>query len=272
MARTVADAVAVLDVISGPDDADPVTASSADRKAASYAAALVEGSLSGSRIGVARQVSDRENADEEVLVAFTEALDAMRAQGATIIDPIEIRELDEIPRGAYWCPRFKTDLEAYLESLGPGAPFQTLQQIIDSGGFHPSVGSRLQFFQGIEKPPEENERCISSLENHERLRQGVRRVLAENQLDAIVYPTWSNPPRLIGDLNSPAGDNSQILSPQTGFPAVTVPMGFVRGGLPVGLQFFGEAWTEETLIRLAYSYEQATKHRVPPGSAPALGK
>ena len=83
-------------------------------------------------------------------------------------------------------------------------------------------------------------------------------------LDALVYPTWSNPPRLIGDLNTPAGDNNQLFSPGTGFPALTVPMGYTRGGtLPAGLQFFGRAWSEPTLIRAGV--------RLRAGDAPSPG-
>src|SRR4029079_3400630 len=80
------------------------------------------------------------------------------------------------------------------------------------------------------------------------------------QLDALVYPTWSNPPRLIGDLNRPAGDNSQLCSPTPVIPAMTVPMGYTRGNaLPAGMTFFGRAFDESRLIKLAYGYEQATK-------------
>ena len=92
------------------------------------------------------------------------------------------------------------------------------------------------------------------------------------QLDALAYPTWSNPPRLIGDLNTPHGDNSQLFSPSTGFPAITVPMGYTRGGLPAGLQLLGRAWSEPTLFGLAFAYEQATRHRHAPPSTPALAK
>ena len=98
-------------------------------------------------------------------------------------------------------------------------------------------------------------------------------MLEADRLDALVYPTWSNVPRLIGDLNTPAGDNSQDLSPHTGFPAITVPMGLVgegSPGLPVGITFLGDAWTEPRLIELAYSFEQATQHRTPPETAPPL--
>jgi Asp-tRNA(Asn)/Glu-tRNA(Gln) amidotransferase A subunit family amidase len=86
-----------------------------------------------------------------------------------------------------------------------------------------------------------------------------------------VYPTWSNPPRLIGDLNTPHGDNNQLFSPSTGFPAITVPMGWLlEGRLPAGLQFFGRQWDEARLIRLAYAYEQATRHRRAPATTPVL--
>jgi Asp-tRNA(Asn)/Glu-tRNA(Gln) amidotransferase A subunit family amidase len=86
-----------------------------------------------------------------------------------------------------------------------------------------------------------------------------------------VYPTWSNPPRLIGDLNTPHGDNSQVFSPTTGFPAIQVPMGYTRGStLPAGMTIYGRPWSEATLFRLAYAYEQATRHRRPPASTPPL--
>ena len=85
------------------------------------------------------------------------------------------------------------------------------------------------------------------------------------KLDAFVYPTWSNVPRLIGDLNTPAGDNSQFFSPVTGFPAINVPMGFTRGGtLPAGMTIYGRPWSKPSLIKFAYAYEQATHHRRAP--------
>jgi Asp-tRNA(Asn)/Glu-tRNA(Gln) amidotransferase A subunit family amidase len=99
----------------------------------------------------------------------------------------------------------------------------------------------------------------------ERLRTAVTGLMDSLKLDALVYPTWSNPPRLIGDLNTPHGDNSQLFSPTTGFPAITVPMGYTRENrLPAGVTFFGRAWSEGRLITLSYGYEQATKHRRTP--------
>ena len=103
-----------------------------------------------------------------------------------------------------------------------------------------------------------------------RFRVAVNAMMDSLHLDALVYPTWSNPPRLIGDMTTPAGDNSQLFSPTTGFPAINVPMGFTRNNtLPAGMTFFGRAWSEGKLITLAYGYEQATKHRRAPASTKA---
>jgi hypothetical protein len=170
--------------------------------------------------------------------------------------------------------RFKEDIEGYLASLGPDAPVRTLDEIIEGGRFHPSIAGRLRATRAAADRPETATNCLAATENAERLRSALRQALASGKLDALVYPTWNNPPRLIGDLRSPHGDNSQHLSPPTGFPAVSVPMGYVGAGvqglppgapgLPVGLQVLGDAWSEATLIEIAYAFEQATHHRRPP--------
>ncbi len=270
LARTVADAVAVFDVIAGYDPADPVTESARTRRAVRYLDYLDTDGLRGKRIGVSWQVADRRSADTEVLDRFRDAIVAMRAAGAVIVDSVFLQEQADIPLGQRWCPRFKYDLENYLASLGPDAPYTTLDEIVQSGRFHPYIRSSMQFFQGIEEGPDEHPGCQTARENQERLRVGVRRVMQENRLDAIVYPTWSNPPRLIGDLTSPHGDNSQDLAPHTGFPAFTVPMGYVRDGLPVGLQILGDAWSEPTLIAIASGFEAVTRHRRPPATTPPI--
>ncbi len=270
MARTVADAVAVFDVLVGYDPADPITEQSRQHLPESYAVFLNPNALSGARLGVMRQWANRDGADPEVLERFDEALDDLRQAGATIIDPVTIPEMNELRRSGLWCSRFKYDLNNYLRSLGPDAEVKSLDDILESRGYHPTIRARLEYFRDIEGSPNENDACIRSLANHDRLRAAVRRELATNGLDAMVYPTWANAPRLIGDLNSPHGDNSQDLSPHTGFPAITVPMGYVKGTLPVGLQFFGDAWTEPKLIAFAFAYEHATRHRTPPATTPAL--
>jgi Asp-tRNA(Asn)/Glu-tRNA(Gln) amidotransferase A subunit family amidase len=270
MARTVRDAVILFDVIAGYDPADPVTEPATGKRAERYTDYLDDDALSGARLGVLRQLSNTESADPEVLQRFEEALQAMSFAGAVIVDPVEIPDWQELRRMRLWCSRFKPDINDYLATLGPDAPVKSFSDILETGRFHSSIASRLRSFDNFEGRPEENEGCIDAAQNEERLRTAIRQVLETYRLDALVYPTWNNPPRLVGDLRSPHGNNSQALSPPSGFPAITVPMGFVYGNLPVGLQIFGDAWSEPRLIELAYSYEQATLHRRPPRSTPPL--
>jgi amidase len=267
MTRTVADAARVLDVVAGVDPEDPPTLAAAEpgRIPATYTAALDAGALRGARLGVVRRLSNRRGADDEVLARFEEALDALRAAGATIVDPVPLAIMDSVRPPL--CSSFRRDLEAYLATRRPDARYRTLAAIVESGRFHPSVENRLRgsLDDGDAGDPE---RCAAAAASVERFRAGLRAELAEHRLDALIYPTWSNPPRLVGDFTTPAGDNNQTPAPAAGFPAITVPMGWVRDDtLPVGLQFLGDAWTEARLIGLAYAYEQATRHRRPPLAA-----
>jgi len=257
MARTVADAAAVFEVIAGYDPADPVTADSEGNMPANgYTPFLVRDGLKGARLGVLRQLLTA-TAHPEVVHLFEQALVDLRRQGAEMVDPVRIPEHDEIPVAARFCVRLKFDLNAYLASLGPQAPMKNLEEVIASQKIHPSIEKRMLDAQA-EPPLAENERCKQAAAHGRQLRESVLKVMEEAKLDALVYPTWNNPPRLIGDLNTPHGNNSPLLSPPTGFPAITVPMGFVQGMLPAGLQLLGRSWSEPTLIKLAYAYEQAT--------------
>lgn len=265
IARTVADAVAVFQVVAGADPDDPVTAAATGHREADYRRFVVPGGLKGARIGVLRQAYERPTTDSEVVQVFARALEAMKAQGATIVDPAGIDSLPALLRttgGA--CNVFKHDLEGYFAARGPNAPVKTIDEIVKSGNFHPLAQTRLQAAQAVAVEPADNPACQSREVMRARLRVAVLALMDSMKLDAMVYPTWSNPPRLIGDLNTPAGDNSQLFSPMTGFPAITVPMGYTRGTLPAGMSFFGRPWSEGKLITLAYGFEQATHHRHAP--------
>lgn len=272
MARTVADAVAVLQVIAGPDPDDPVTLNSRGHVSANYASALVRDGLRGARIGVLHQAYDTPTLDPEIRGIFERALDDLRRQGATIIDPVAVPDLGAIRRiQTGGCNTFKRDFNRYLATLGPDAPVKSLAQLIETGKYHPSIETRLKGAEAVDDTTGTGPGCTSGEAMRARLRTAVTQLMDSMHLDAMVYPTWSNPPRLIGDLNTPAGDNNQFFSPYTGFPAITVPMGYSHGGvLPAGLQFLGRAWDERTLIKLAYSYEQATHWRRPPPTTPPL--
>jgi amidase len=271
MARTVADAVAVFQVIAGYDPVDSVTVAARGRPLPNYSASLVRDGLRGARIGMLRQAYERPSLDPEVRDVFGRAVADLRLAGATVIDSVPLPELDSLfaaHRGQ--CNPFKFDLERWIASTGPRTPVKSLDEIIKSNRYHPSIQKRLELAQAVELPPERNPGCKDRDEFREALRAVVLRAMDAQRLDALVYPTWSNPPRLIGDLNTPPGDNSQLFSPSTGWPAITVPMGYTRGTLPAGMTFFGRAWSEPVLIRLAYGYEQATRRRVPPSTTPPL--
>ncbi len=273
MARTMPDAVTIFQVVVGEDSDDPATAASRGRPREDYSRALVRDGLKGARIGILREAYERDTTDAEIVGVFMAAVDDMRRAGAVIVDPAAVEGLDQIrrPSGVGPCMGFKYDINRYLASHGERVPMKSLAEIIKSGRFHPSVQRRLeQAEQGPENGPESAE-CKADAEYRDKVRAAVNATMDRLKLDAYVYPTWSNPPRLIGDLNTPHGDNSQFFSPTTGYPSVQVPMGYTRGGLlPAGMTFFGRAWSEATLIKLAYAYEQATRHRRPPPTTPPI--
>jgi Asp-tRNA(Asn)/Glu-tRNA(Gln) amidotransferase A subunit family amidase len=282
MTRTVEDAVAVFQAIVGPDPADPVTLADSPMSAfrpanmpasiPRYRDALVRDALKGARIGVLRQAYERESTDPEIVKVFMAAIEDMKRAGAVIVDPAPVAT-DGIRRaqGSGPCGGFKYDINRYLAGHGDRIPVKSLAEIIKSRQFHPTVQRRLEQSQDGQENGPETPACKAEADYRAQVRDAVTKVMDAQSLDAFVYPTWSNPPRLIGDLNTPHGDNSQFFSPATGFPSIQVPMGYTRGGkLPAGVTFFGRAWDETRLIRLAYSYEQATKHRRPPAATPPV--
>ncbi len=270
--RTVEDAAALLDVVAGYDPQDPVTQNSAGHIPKSYRAFLDRQGLRGARIGVFRAYLDAPTGDPQIKELTEKAISDLKAQGAKIVDPFEIPNFEALTQNIF-CGDFQSDLNGYLEKHGQGAPYKTLAEIIDSGLYLPYIEGRLKSTAGA-KPGNEADRtvCPDVYHNEKKVafRAALRAAMAANKVQAIIYPTWSNAPRKVGDEKSPAGDNSQVLSPQSGFPAITVPMGYTHGELPAGLTFLGDAFEEGTLIKFAYAYEQATKHRHAPPKYPPL--
>jgi Asp-tRNA(Asn)/Glu-tRNA(Gln) amidotransferase A subunit family amidase len=270
MARTVADAAAVLTVVAGADPADPVTAMNADRPALDYTKFLDRHGLKGARIGVFRQYFETKDTDPEVKSLTEQALKTLVAEGATLVDPFTIPDYEALEKNL-WCGDFEADLNAYL-AQHPNAPYHDLKSIVASGLYLPYIEEEIR---GAVAPPEKDDRrspCPDVYHDRPKIafRDALKAAMARENLDAIVYPTWSNAPRKIGDTTSPAGDNSQVLSPQTGFPAITVPMGFTHGDLPAGLTILAPTFREDTLIRFAYDFEQTTHARKAPALFPAL--
>jgi Asp-tRNA(Asn)/Glu-tRNA(Gln) amidotransferase A subunit family amidase len=301
IARTVEDAVAVLQVIAGHDPADTVTAASLGKIPDRYGDFLDSTGLAGARIGVLRaffEVADAEESgpeptpfvrdtteaqqqeeeDEppeprkvhpEVLRLTEEALAQMEASGAIIVDSVEIPGLDSLRRAIPSIPRFRYDFDTYMAGR-PDAPVKNMKDILDSGDFYPRLRSNLVRAVEEQGAPEEHEDWAEYWEATAALRDAVLAAMDAADVDVLVYPTYNYPPRLIGDENTTYGANSGTLSPPTGFPAFNVPMGFSFGTLPAGLQLLGRPFAEPEMIRISYAYERATLHRRPPESTPPL--
>ncbi len=273
MARTVADAVAVFQVVAGYDPDDAVTAAAKEHPIPNYADFLKKDGLKGARIGVLRQAFEGAPVDPEVRAVFNRALDDLRKAGATVIDTVIIADADSIRRSNRGnCNPFKAEINRWLAEQGNNVPVRSIDSIAKyPNRYHPSIEARLRAAVAFEGNPDSVPACIARQRVRQGLRDAVTREMDRQNLDALVYPTWSFPPRLIGDMQTPAGDNSQVFSPTTGMPAITVPMGYTRDNrLPAGMTIFGRAFDEGRLIRLAYGYEQATHWRKAPPTAPAL--
>ena len=275
MMRTVTDAAKVFNVVAGYDPADPYTEDGRDRKEADYTAFLDANALQGKRIGVLRALVDTDDADPEVTAVFEQALADLASAGAEIIDPLVIENFDDHLE-ADSCNRFRYDMYVYLGSLGNDAPISDVMTVKETGQFSPKSEAALDYFgEGPldTHPTEWDPPCndFFDFEPRQNYRADTVAAMDAANVDAIAYPTWTNPPAHIDrGVEEYKGDNSQLVSPDTGLPAVTVPMGYTYGHLPSGLQILGRPYSEGLLFGLAYAYKQATQHRVPPRGFPEL--
>ena len=272
MARTVEDAVRIFQVIVGYDPADPITRLSVGKIPDDYLQFLDSNGLKGARIGVLRALIDTPTADPEVNALVEKAIADLHALGATLVDPFIIPDFDEL-RADLWCNTFQYDLKNYLVSLGEQAPVNSLKEVVDSNLYASYIEERLFEALAVEESPEQQDPpCLGVYEDPRTVayRDAVLRAMKHQNVEALIYPSWTNPPRKVGDLESEQGNNSSIIAPMTGQPAITVPMGYTHDTLPAGLQFLGHPFGEPALIRMAYAYEQATQHRRPPALFPPL--
>lgn len=267
MARSVADAATILQAIAAPDPEDPATRHRPANVDRNYIQALRTDSLRGARIGVMRYYTMQASIDPAIRTLFEQALTDLTAQGAILVEDFGIPGFEELIRDN-WCNTFQEDVNQYLSQQTHAFAATSLEQVVASGLFLPSVGDSLG---GMIRNASSNEQCGDLFENPRNIsfRNAVVTAMQNSSIDALVYPTWSHPPRRIGDSSSPTGDNSQHIAPHTGLPAITLPMGYNRDGLPAGISLLGPLYSEVRLVGFAYSYEQATKHRRMPVLSPA---
>jgi len=274
MARTVADAAALLTAMAGVDPRDPATARSAG-KSADYVRALDAGALKGARIGVARKryFGYSPPADRVVEAAIA----AMKKAGAVIVDPADIPTAGTIDSCVLdiLLYEFKADLNKYLAALPASVKVRSLADVIafnerERGREMPYFGQEL--FEMAEKKGPLTSPAYRTAKRSCQARarvQGIDAVMNRHKLDALVAPTGSpawpidlvNGDHFLGASSTPAA--------VAGYPAITVPAGF-SNGLPIGISFMGRQWSEARLIALAYAFEQATRHRTPPAFLPTL--
>jgi amidase len=274
MARTVADAATLLGVLTGVDPRDGATNAAASNGLTDYTKFLDPDGLRGTRIGVARKYF---GFSENVDALMSNALDAMSRAGATLIDPADIPTFGKFDDSELelFMYELKADLNAYLAQLGPSAPVKTLKDIIEFNEKHkkeemPYFGQDI-FTKSEAKGPLSEKAYLDALDKNRRLARvdGIDALMNKYQLDAIVAPTAG--PACLTDLLN--GDHftggSSNAAAVAGYPNINVPAGFVDG-MPVGVSFFGRAWSEPKLIKIAYAFEQVTKVRKPPQFLPTL--
>ena len=274
MCRTVRDAAILLGALTGVDPEDPATAASAGKSQTDYAQYCDPNGLKGARIGVARKYFGFSDAVDALM---EQSLAVIKQQGATLVDPADIETFGKFDESELlvFMYELKADLNAYLARLGPAAPVRTLQDIIDFNNRNqakemPYFGQDL-FVKAQAKGPLTDKEYLDALaKNHQLARtEGIDALMDKHRLDAIVAPTGG--PAWLTDLvngDHVAGGSSNAAA-VAGYPNINVTGGFLSG-LPVGISFFGRAWSEPTLIKLAYSFEQATKARQAPRFLPSI--
>lgn len=272
MARTVTDAVKMLNVIVGPDADDPATAWSSGHTQPDYTRYLTAGGLKGTRIGVLETLFGAGEEHQDVNTIVRGLIDRIREEGVVTIS-VKDSTLDATALASDVSVHlydFKPDLDAYLSVPALQAPVKSLHEVIASEKFSPGIEAELRKAHELNRDSlEYRERLSRRL----KLRDRVLEILVENNLDALIFPHQQ---RLVVPIGSRQIERNGALGSVTGFPSIALPAGFSKPdanapvGVPVGVELLGRPWDEGKLINLAYGIEQAVRCRVPPQSTPPL--
>lgn len=269
--RTVEDAAKVLDVIAGYDLKDSLTAWSKGKIPKTYTSYLNKDGLKRKRIGVLKSFFGNKEIHTEVNEIINNSLEDMRKGGAVIVPIEEVIDADRLVKEiSVHLYDLKAHLNIYLQDLGERSKVHSLSDVIASGKYHEGIEENIKTAQNLDiEMPEYNKRLIKRLE----LRNFIMSILAEYNLDAIVYPHQKQPVVRVGESQV---ERNGVLGSVTGFPSCVIPAGFTSPsplapiGVPVGVEIFAKEWDESTLIEIAYAFEQATKYRRAPVSVPCL--
>jgi Asp-tRNA(Asn)/Glu-tRNA(Gln) amidotransferase A subunit family amidase len=277
MARTVGDVARLLDVLVGYDPEDPLTALGVGHVRGSYSTSLDANGLKGARIGILRESMGYESEPESsdfarVTEVFNKAVSELRNAGATLVDPIIIPKLTELLAKRATSPTEAEESFRAFFARSATAPFKSREEMLRSPDFakvSPISRNRL-------RAPLDAPKHYEYLMARDELMTSVLKIMADNELNAIVYKAVEHQPTLIKDGINPPYVNQKGAPALNTFlvfvPAIVVPAGFTSDNLPAGITFMGRPYDEGTLIRLAYAYEQATHHRKAPSTTPSLPK
>ena len=269
LARTVTDAAKMLNVLVGYDSNDTASAWSVGNTEEDYAKFLKANGVQGKRIGVLRSFFGTAPIHDEVNRIANLALEDLKKSGATVVE-LKTPDLDS--------GKLTSDVSVHVYELKPAinaylaagnTPVKSLEEIIASGKFHPKIGDLIKKAQGLEMDDSYRVR----LQKRSELQQRVMKIMADERLDAIVFPHQQ---RLVVPIGETQVERNGVLGAVTGFPSIVVPGGFSSPtptaalGVPVGIEFLGRPWSEKLLVEIGYCYEQATKHRRPPATIPAV--
>ena len=278
MTRTVKDLATLLDALVAYDPEDPLTARGVGNVPDSYTDFLDNNGLQGARLGIIREsiVSNSEPESEDfskVSEVFDQAVEQLKAAGAEVVDPIVIPDLNELLAKRAGGPEGDESFQVYF-NRNPNAPFKSRQEVLQSPDFAKVFRYAQEMLRRSSEGSPGDSRHYEYLLAREQLMTNLLKVMADNGLDAIVHKSVEHQPTLISDGMNPPYVNTKGVPHLNTFlvfvPTITVPAGFTRDQLPVGISFLGRPFSDGALIKLAYSYEQATLHRKPPGSTPAL--
>jgi Asp-tRNA(Asn)/Glu-tRNA(Gln) amidotransferase A subunit family amidase len=266
LARTVTDLAIVLDATIGEDPEDPATKLQSGQIRPKFTEHLQRDALHGVRLGILKPLFGDSPEDQEVTRIVNAAVDAMKAQIAVSVD-VPMPELNEMQRNLSVIDlEFKEDFENYLRKF-PGAPLHSLQELLDQGLLHNAIETTMR--RKLASKGRESEEYRTAMSKRSALQQAVTKILNEEKLEALVYPTLRRKAAMIGDAQI---GTTCALSANTGFPAITVPAGFTDDGMPVGIELLAGPFEDGKLVGIAYAFEQSTPHRRPPALTPPLTK
>ena len=262
LARSIADLALILDITVGHDPEDPQTTPVSPRLQGTFMDALDPDALSGKRIGIVSELRYRGPEDRNVASVFDTAIQQMEALGVetvTVSLPVLEEEIYQVFGGFYVLQHdFSNDIDSYLYSR-PGAPVQSLREIIETGLVIPEVQRHLQTSLDLQNDPDEI--YLEEFSKRERLKAAIHEVMERHELDALAYPAIR---QIAARVNEEQSDDNCHLASNSGFPAITVPAGFSEEGMPVGLELLGRPWDDARLVGMAFAFEKATRHRRAP--------